>query len=75
MATGQNYYWYNLSTQLVERADERPSEDTLGPFSTAQEAEESPAVFLEHAKAWLESEESEPYRAMAAELDDDTDLV
>ena len=34
-------YWYNLTTQSVERADERPSEDTLGPFATAEEAEES----------------------------------
>ena len=43
-------------------------------FGSAQEAEESPAVLVEYARAWLESEESEPYRQMAAELDDDTDL-
>ena len=32
------------------------------------------SVLVEYARAWLESEESEPYRQMAAELDDDTDL-
>jgi len=68
-------YWYSLSTQSVERADERPAEDSLGPFASAEEAEDSPAVLLEHARAWLESEESEPFREMAAELDDGTDLA
>ncbi len=66
-------YWYNLSTQMVVRDDERPSEDCLGPFATAQEAEESPAVLVEYARAWLDSEESAPYREMAAELDDSSD--
>lgn len=73
--SGGQPYWYNLTTQSVERANERPSEDTIGPFGTAAEAEESPAVLLEHARAWLESEESEPFREMAAEGDDGIDLV
>lgn len=68
-------YWYNLTTQSVMRDDERPSEDCIGPFATAQEAEESPGVLIEYARAWLESEESEPFREMAAELDDDSGLV
>ncbi|MFP7761265.1 hypothetical protein [Marisediminicola sp. LYQ85] len=68
-------YWYNLTTQSVQRADERPSEDTIGPFASAEEAEESPATLLEYARAWLESEESERYREMGAESDDGTDLV
>ena len=72
--SGSQPYWYNLSTQSVERADERPSDDTIGPFGSAQEAEDSPAVLLEHARAWLESEESERFREMA-EGADDTDLV
>ncbi len=72
--SGSQPYWYNLSTQSVVRADERPSDDTIGPFATAQEAEDSPAILLEHARAWLESEESEPFRAMA-EGADDSDLV
>ncbi|GAA1680730.1 hypothetical protein [Microbacterium lacus] len=67
-------YWYNLTTQSVQRADQRPSEDTIGPFDTAAEAEDSPAVLLEHARAWLESEESERFREMA-EGDDGSDLV
>lgn len=72
--SGGQPYWYNLTTQSVQRADERPSEDTLGPFGSAAEAEESPAVLLEHARAWLESEESERFREMA-EGDAGTDLV
>ncbi|MFC6325277.1 hypothetical protein ACFQZV_05740 [Microbacterium koreense] len=71
--SGGQPYWYNLSTQMVERADQRPSEDAMGPFATAAEAEDSPAVFLEHARAWLESEESERFRAMAEDADG-TDL-
>ncbi|MCK6081669.1 hypothetical protein KZX37_07375 [Microbacterium sp. EYE_5] len=68
-------YWYNLSTQSVVRDDERPSEDCLGPFATAAEAEDSPAILVEYARTWLESEESAPYREMAAELDDDVDRI
>jgi len=67
-------YWYNLTTQGVERSDIRPSEDTIGPFATAAEAEESPAVLVEYARAWLESEDSEPFRALA-EGEDGTDLI
>ncbi|WP_203136967.1 hypothetical protein [Microbacterium sp. JZ31] len=72
--SGSQSYWYNLRTQAVERADERPSDEVIGPFATAQEAEDSPAVLIEHARAWLESDESEPYRAMA-ENDDSTGLA
>lgn len=68
-------YWYNLTTQSVQRADERPSEDTIGPFASAEEAEESPAVLLEYARSWLESEESEGFRELAAESDDGADLL
>ncbi len=68
-------FWYSLSTQTVQRADERPSEDVIGPFATAEEAADSPAMLLEQARAWLESDESEPFREMAAESDDDSDLV
>ncbi|MGL3149273.1 hypothetical protein ACSS7Z_02810 [Microbacterium sp. A82] len=73
--SGAQSYWYNLSTQSVVRADERPSEDTLGPFATADEAQDSPAVLLEYARAWLESDESEPYRALAEENPDDLDYA
>jgi len=67
-------YWYNLTTQGVERSDTRPSEDTIGPFATAAEAEESPAVLVEYARTWLESEDSEPFRALV-EGEDGTDLI
>jgi hypothetical protein len=63
--SGGQPYWYNLTSQSVERADERPSDDAIGPFASAAEAEEAPAVLLEHARAWLESEESERFREMA----------
>jgi hypothetical protein len=72
--SGSQSYWYNLTTQMVERSHERPSEDTIGPFATAAEAEDSPAILLEHARAWLASEESEPFREMA-ENADDSDLA
>ncbi|WP_394279721.1 hypothetical protein [Microbacterium sp.] len=67
-------YWYNLSTQSVIQDDERPSEDCLGPFGSAAEAEDSPAILIEYARSWLESDESEPFRQMAAEADDGVDL-
>lgn len=75
MSGTQSYYWYTLSTQSVVRADERPTEDSIGPFGTAAEAEDSPALLLEHARAWLGSEESEPYRGMAAEADESADYA
>lgn len=68
-------YWYNLSTQTVVQADERPSEDTIGPFATSEEAEDSPGVLLAHARAWLESPESEQFRAMAEEAGEDTEYL
>jgi hypothetical protein len=72
--SGGQPYWYNLTTQAVQRADTRPSEDAIGPFDTAAEAEDSPALLLEHARAWLESEDSERFREMA-EGDDTVDLA
>ena len=71
--TPSQTYWYNLSTQTVVRGDTRPSDDCLGPFATAAEAEDSPAVLVEYARTWLESEESAPFREMAAEADDAAD--
>ena len=41
-----SYYWYNLTTQSVQQADERPSDDTNGPFATIEEAEDSPATLV-----------------------------
>lgn len=69
MVGSRSYYWYNLSTQSVQQADERPSEDTIGPFSTAEEAEQSPAILIEHARAWLSSEEGERFAAMVESED------
>lgn len=75
MAGTQSYYWYNLTTQSVVLADERPGDDVIGPFASAAEAQDSPAVLVEYARAWLASDESEPYRAMASENDDSADYA
>lgn len=56
-----------------QQAAERPSDDTIGPFATIEEAEDSPATLVTYAQAWLDSEAFEPYRA-AAEEDASTDL-
>ena len=52
-----------------------PPRTTFGPFGSAAEAQDSPAVLVEYARAWLDSEESEPFREMAAELDDGADYT
>lgn len=74
MTESRSFFWYSLSTQSVVRAPERPGEDTIGPFSTAAEAEESPALLIEHARQWLDSEASEEFRALA-EPDDPADYM
>jgi hypothetical protein len=58
-------YWYDVATGQVVRADSRENDGWLGPFGTAEEAEEAPATFIAHAKAWLDSEEGQRYLAMA----------
>lgn len=58
-------YWYDIESSSVVRAEERKSEAWLGPFSTADEAEEAPATFVAHAQAWLNSEEGQHYLELA----------
>lgn len=68
MAANENY-WFDVETQGVVRASEREKDHWLGPFGTADEAEEAPATFIAHAQAWLDSEEGQRYLAMAQEMD------
>jgi hypothetical protein len=66
MATNESY-WFDIAGQTVVRASERQNDAWLGPFGTADEAEQAPATFIAHATAWLESEEGQRYLAMAEE--------
>jgi hypothetical protein len=59
-------YWFDIAQQQVVRASER-KDGWLGPFGTAEEAEEAPQTFIAHAQAWLESEDGQRYLAMAEE--------
>lgn len=60
-------YWFDVATQSVVRASEREKDGWLGPFGTAEEAEEAPATFIAHAQAWLDSDEGQKYLAIARE--------
>lgn len=60
-------FWYDVATGSVVRASEREQEAWLGPFGTADEAEEAPQTFIAHAQAWLDSEEGQRYLTMAQE--------
>lgn len=59
-------YWFDIGQQQVVRASER-QDGWLGPFGTAEEAEEAPQTFIAHAQAWLSSEEGQRYLAIAEE--------
>ncbi|WP_408898008.1 hypothetical protein ACJ5H2_02615 [Nocardioides sp. R1-1] len=58
-------YWYDVGSGQVIQADSREGDGWLGPFGTADEAEEAPATFIAHAQAWLDSEEGQRYLEMA----------
>jgi hypothetical protein len=52
-------YWYNLTTGAVEHGFASPAVDRAGPFDTAEEAAQAPALFKERARAWSEEEARE----------------
>ncbi len=58
-------YWYDVATGGVVRSANRDGDAWLGPFGTADEAEEAPQTFIAHAQAFLESEEGQRYLQMA----------
>ena len=60
-----NSYWYDVARAQVVQASEREDEAWLGPFGTAEEAEEAPTTFIAYARAWLDSDEGQRYLEMA----------
>lgn len=67
-------YWYDVATGQVVQANERENEAWLGPFGTADEAEEAPATFIAYAQEWLGSEDGQRYLEMAREELGDPDV-
>jgi hypothetical protein len=49
-------YWYNLTTGQVERGFVSPAVDRAGPFDTAEEAANAPALMRERSRAWAEDD-------------------
>lgn len=67
-------FWYDVASSSVVRADERESEVWLGPFGTAEEAEEAPQTFIAYATEWLNSEEGQHYLEIAQQEHPDVDF-
>ncbi|MFT4215459.1 MAG: SPOR domain-containing protein [Microbacterium sp.] len=59
MSSGEDKYWYNLNTGVVERGFVSPAPDRAGPFDTAEEAARAPEVIAERARAWADEEAQE----------------
>jgi hypothetical protein len=58
-------YWFDVASGQVVQAESRESDAWLGPFGTVEEAQEAPATFIAHARAWLDSDEGRRYLQMA----------
>lgn len=56
MSSDSEKYWYNLTTGQVEHGFESPAIDRAGPFDTAEEAANAPALLRERSRAWAEEE-------------------
>ncbi|GAA2524274.1 hypothetical protein GCM10009860_00050 [Microbacterium mitrae] len=52
-------YWYNTLTQEVEKGRQSPSPYRLGPFATAAEAADAPAVVKRRSEAWAAEDEAD----------------
>lgn len=59
MSTGDEKYWYNLSTKQVEFGMISPSTDRVGPFDSEAEAAHAPELLRERARAWAEEDAAE----------------
>ena len=59
MTQNSEKYWYNLVTGEVERGFESPAIDRAGPFDTAEEAANAPALLRERSRAWADEESRE----------------
>jgi hypothetical protein len=49
-------YWFNLTTGEVERGYESPAIDRAGPFDTAEEAANAPALLQARSRQWAEDD-------------------
>lgn len=56
MSSGEDKFWYNLTTGKVERGFESPAIDRAGPFDTEEEAANAPKLLAERSRAWAEEE-------------------
>ena len=56
MTDGSAKYWYNLTTGTVEFGFESPTIDRAGPFDTAEEAANAPALIAARSRAWAEED-------------------
>ncbi len=56
MSSGEDKFWYNLTTGKVERGFESPAIDRAGPFDTEEEAANAPQLLAERSRAWAEEE-------------------
>lgn len=59
MPDGDKKYWYNISTGQVEFGMQSPAVDRAGPFDTAEEAAQAPAIIRARSNAWAEEEIAE----------------
>lgn len=73
MSTGENKYWYNLTTGAVEHGFESPAIDRAGPFDTAEEAAKAPEILAARSRAWAEEDASEDDWGTGAAASDSAD--
>ncbi|MFT4259741.1 SPOR domain-containing protein [Microbacterium sp.] len=59
MSSGDEKYWYNLSTGQVEFGMISPSVDRVGPFDSEADAARAPEVLRERARAWADEDAAE----------------
>ena len=52
-------YWFNIRTKQVEHGLKSSSEDRIGPFESATEAENAEAIVKARSQAWAEQEREE----------------
>ena len=52
-------YWFNIRTKQVEHGLKSSSEDRIGPFESAAEAENAEAIVKARSQAWEEQEREE----------------
>lgn len=56
---GEGQYWYNISTGAIEKGPQSDWSRLLGPYATAQEAQEALAKVEARNEAWDAEDEEE----------------